>query len=89
MLWCVAVHEGGETAYGKGDVRAGADSNIIEGTDESTVRGVGLPFSNLRWNGNTFIRASEDESSDHWCLAGMGIREVEPIDNLVNKHCLG
>jgi len=87
VLWCVAVHEGEEIAHGKGDVRAGSNSNIIEGADESTVRGAGLPFSDLGWNGNTFIRALEDKSGDHWCLTGMGIREVVSIDDLVDEHC--
>ena len=89
MLWGVAVHVGGELAHGKRDVKVGADSNVIEGTDESIVRGSGMPFSHFRWNRNAFIRASEDKPCNRRHLAGVGVSLVELIDDLVDKHCLG
>jgi hypothetical protein len=53
------------------------------------VRGSGTPFSDFGWNRNAFIRVLEDKPCDHRHLAGVGISLVEPIDDLVDKHCLG
>jgi hypothetical protein len=56
----VAVHERGQVAYGKDDVRMGGNSDVVEHTDKSAIRGAGLPFSGLRQNGNALVRVPED-----------------------------
>ena len=89
VLRGVAVHVEGEPANGKRDVRVGAHSNVIEGANESIVRGSGTPFSNFGWNRNVLIRVPEDEPCNHRCLRGVGISLVEPIDDLVDECCLG
>jgi len=76
-------------AHSEGDIRTGGDGNVIQGTHKCVVQSPGLPFSNLRQDGDGFIRAAEDKASNHWGVTWVSIREVEPIHDFVNEHSLG
>jgi hypothetical protein len=46
-------------------------------------------FKDFRWDGCSLVRALEDQSSDHGCVAGMGIRKIEAVHDLVDERSLG
>ena len=72
-------------AYGEGNIRVGPDSDIVEGANECTVGGPGLPRKDFRGNRDGFVRPVEYKASNHRSVAGISIRKVEPIHNLVDE----
>jgi hypothetical protein len=88
VIRSIAVHEGGQAANSKCNVRSRAYGDVVQCTDQGTVGCAGLPSQDFRRDGDAFVRAAKGEASDHGGVAGMSVTEVEPVYDFVDECSL-